>query len=164
MSTADIIHVVLAALLVVNLVLIGVGLVGAGRMVAGVMKRIEGQVALITAETAATLAKTREALGRVETLSAELERVVRDDADPAIAAAKSVLVNVDSTTQAVHDSVQGVRRVVATTESLLSPAGLIDVSRRLAGTPRGKVTLVSIAAAAIGVTTVLQGRAKKPRG
>jgi methyl-accepting chemotaxis protein len=155
-------ELVLTVLMAANLVLVYYFLVLALRGIARVGERLDKQLEQIAKETTATLTETREALERIETLSTELERVVRDEASPAFRAARIALENVEGATRGVNDGVQSARRMVGAAEALSSPAALAGVALKVVSSSRGKAALAGIAAALVGLNTVLQGRAKKP--
>jgi uncharacterized protein YoxC len=152
---------VLEILLTVNLIVVCVSLVAALRTISLVGERIGARLDQLAGETTATLAQTRDVLDKVETLTGETERLIHDEATPAIHAVNSIMTNMSDAIRGINESVQGVRRTIAAAERLTDPKTLATAALKVTSTPQGKAAVAGIAAAAIGARTLMQGRTKK---
>lgn len=152
MTAGNWVEVVLIALLVANMVAVGLGLRTALDRLTKLVENATDLVQSSRAEAAATLAEANRVIARIEALSETTERVLTEDLSPVLTATRSTLGHLESAARGAGESIQTVRRVVSTAESIVTPAAALAAAGRAMRTPGGKATA---AAAIIGVVTQL---------
>lgn len=160
MQAKEIVEIVLASLLVLNVLILGIGLSSALRRITALTGKIEAFLAAMQEETTVTLQQAHDTLARAEALALSTDHVVKDQLLPTLEATRALVENVESTTRTVKDSVQGARRVISSVEAASLPAALAGPASRLLGSPAGKTGLIALGAV-LGLRAWQQDAAKK---
>lgn len=152
MTAGNWVEVVLITLLVANMVAVGLGLRAALDRLSKLVEQATDLVQTSRAEATATLAEASRVIARIEALSETTERVLTEDLSPVLTATRTTLGHLESAARGAGESIQTVRRVVSTAESIVTPAAALAAAGRAMKTPGGKATA---AAAIIGIVTQL---------
>lgn len=120
--------------LAVATLIVAIAMVGAVRVLNRLGARLETAIGRIEGQITPALQQARATLEKVEKLAQSSNQVIHEDVAATLEAARSTLVQVESASREVGDTVGGVQRVVKGLVAVTAPGAAAVVAKRLIGT------------------------------
>ncbi len=159
-------HLLLAAAILLLLVVQALALVVAVRILGRTMGQVVITLTQLRDEVTATLHQTRATLDRVEKLARSSDQMVTSELTPALAAARSMIGEVESSARDIRAGVDGIQNTVRSVTSAGGSSVLSFVAQTLFK-KSGKLGMLAIglgaAMRALTAPSRRQARAKKGR-
>ena len=162
MTSRDVIEIVLAALMVLNLLAVGVAITVTLRRMANLAAGTQAAIAQLQSEVAGTMLEARRALADVQKLSTSIEEATSRHLVPTLEALKAAANRIELLGASLTESAVAVRKVTGMAESIATPAGAVASAVKLLASPSGRAGLLTALAGAAAKAFLSSRRHQNP--